>query len=306
MQRTPPPKPAAGQSLFLVLLAASVASACLVQARRATAADTAAQSLLNQIDHCSVILDETERLGCYDTIAARGAKPQGAIYTLGGGNGEGIPTSQPNPTSGHPYRPIRLGVGYTYAFGNYAGALITSGGSVDADSLVSGLGDGFTAEAWMDDWPMRNLSIGVEYLQVNNRAAVSATFPKGLSILTDPVSARLNLILHADVGFINLAYRPSAPGLIRPVVGLGIGGGAAHLTTNEFVYNDFFGTYRGSTNSRAPFVGIQGFVGIEGDFKNDVYFSVTPTVLVVSGHPIGINQRYLDFMLQTKIGYRFQ
>jgi len=258
----------------------------------------ALRDLADGVEHCGEIGGNAERLACYDTLN-RGARGPAEILTLA------------DPPAGETHaprrrHPLRAETGYTGASGSYAGSSKTSGGILEANSMAGGLGGGIAAKAWMDDWPRHGLAFGIEYLQIDNRGTLTAHLPMGVSILTDPVYAHMGAAVRADVGFINIAYYPVNTGKVRASVGAGLGLGYGAATTDDVVENAFIGISSGLSHSGAPIAGLQSFVSLDYYATDRLYFSLSPKVFWVTAHPIGINQRYLDFIVGADVGYRFR
>jgi hypothetical protein len=268
--------------------------------------------IVDDLRQCREVADDAARLRCYDDAIAHQAKPAAdAAAPASRSAASATAAASPSPPPLPPLKPrapleVRVDAGYSFAFGDYAGSSKVSGGTLEANSATGGLGGGLLAEAWLDNWPGTNQSVGLEYLQINNRAEVTATLPKGVSILTDPVFAQLDGAIQAHLVFFNYAYRPPGLGRFRPVMGAGLGFGYATATVGAFFSNDFTGVVRPQSASSSPIAGVQGFIGVEASLSDRLYVSLIPRVVVVSGHPIGVNQRYLDFILGANLGYRFR
>jgi len=140
---------------------------------------------------------------------------------------------------------------------------------------------------------------------VNNRAALTARLPQGVSILTDPVYAHLGLGVRADIAMVNLAYRPASLGWIRPVVGLGLGAGYGTAYSTSLLSNAFIGSYGSLGEASSAVPALQAFAGVDVRLSRRLYLSVIPRLLWVSAKPVGVDQSYTDAMVATSLGYRF-
>ncbi len=248
------------------------------------------------IDACADVGGDMDRLRCYDLAAAARRSAAAAVKTLPA-RAEAPP--RPSPS-------LRFDLGYGFSAGDYVGTLaLPSHAALAVKSFTGGAGGGPIGEVWLDDWPRRNLSIGLEYIRIANRGSLTANLPAGLSFLTDPVYAHLGVELQADMGLINLAYRPRGLGWLRPVVGVGVGGGYGYAAQNYRLYNDFFGQAVGGSRTASPIPIAQVFAGVDANLTRGLYGSLMGRLMGVSGHPIGVDQSYADFVVSTTLGYRF-
>jgi hypothetical protein len=258
-------------------------------------------TLADQLRRCGEIAGDAERLQCYDVIGRSGTAKADVLRLPEDAPEDG---PRPEPRAAHA---IRAEVGYGVAIGDYAGALgLPAKGYLEANSATGGSGGGLEGAIWFDGWPARSLSVGIQYFQVDNRGALDATLPKGLSVLTDPVYGHLAVSVQADLVMLNLAWRPSGYRRIRPVVGVGLGAGYGTASEHARLSNAFIGTTEDVSKASSPFPALQGFVGVEADLTDRIYLSVIPRIVLISGHPVGVNQRYADFILGADIGYRFR
>lgn len=255
-----------------------------------------------QVRDCRAMADDAVRLRCYDAVAAGRGEDIVSLRPS-----EGQAPAPPGEDDASPARHgLRIDVGYSAALGNYTGSSKVSGGTLTSKSATGGLGGGMLAEAWLDHWPAKDLSVGLEYMQINNRGELNADLPRGVSILTDPVYAHLGLALRTDTAFFNLAYRPHTSGRVRPILGAGLGVGYGTAVENNLISNAFIGADGNESRTHFPFAGLQAFAGVEANLTDRIYLSMIPRVFAVSAHPIGKNQRYLDFVLGANLGYRFR
>jgi len=299
-------KESASGLLRLTALAGLVTALLAGGPARAGTTDYASlRDLADGFEHCGEVGDSSERLACYDGLKRR---PRAAteIVTLADPPSRDVGDAAQRTRDRRPVRPPRIEAGYNGASGSYAGSSKTSGGILEANSMAGGLGGGLAAKIWLDDWPRQSLSFGVEYLEIANRGTLTAHLPKGISILTDPVYAHMGAAVRADVGFVNIAYYPVNTGRVRTAVGAGLGLGYGSAVTDDVVENDFIGISSGLSKSGAPIAGLQSFVDVDYYVTDRLYLSLGPKVFWVTAHPIGINQRYLDFIVGADIGYRFR
>ena len=199
---------------------------------------------------------------------------------------------------------FRIAGGYGFGVGDHTGSFKVLSGYLNLQSAVGSSGNLISGQFWIDHWLAENWTIGLEYLAIRNQGKANITLPKGLSILTDPVDATARVKVRADMGFLNLAYR-QASGSVHPVIGAGIGIGYGHASAGFDFSNAFLGSLADSAAAGKPIVGVQGFVGVDFDVGRYAYLSVIPRFIVVDGHPIGVDQRYMEFGVTGLLGVRF-
>lgn len=188
--------------------------------------------------------------------------------------------------------------------GDHTGTFPVSSGTVVLKSAVGSSGPLFNAQVWSDRWAGGNLSLGLEYLTFLRRADASGQFPHGLSILTDPVSAGATANIQARIGFFNAAYRPP-DGPVHPVLGAGFGIGQGTAGVSYRFYNAFTGPF-GSAESKGTLLGgVQAFTGFDADLGRYMWFSLMPRIVLIDGHIVGVNQRYMDYSVSALLGVRF-
>lgn len=279
---------------LLIALAVSAAMAC--GATAAKAEENAANPLLA----CRAISDDAARLRCFDAATAA-AEPAGSGVVLLDD------TAEPAPRSAQPRRPtFRVEAGYGLSIGDYSGSSgVARHGTLVSQSATGGSGGGLLAEAWLDDWLHKDVSIGLGYVEVGNKALFSATLPQGVSILTDPTRAEISAVARADLFMINLAYRPQAYGRLRPIIGFGLGGGPASIKGLQALQNAFVGTGSASERTASPVPALQIYTGVETDLTRHLHLDLVPRLLWVGAAPFGNGLRYTDFILGADIGYQF-
>jgi hypothetical protein len=199
---------------------------------------------------------------------------------------------------------IRVALGYGFGVGDHTGSFRIPTGSVSLQSAVGGSGALASGQLWIDRWIGENWSIGVEYAAFRNQGRFTVALPQGLSILTDPVQAGAQAKLRADFGFLNVEYR-MASGAVHPFVGGGFGIGYGHASAGYYFQNAFLGDVAQVVAVGKPIAGLQLFSGVEFDLTHGLFVSVMPKVIVVDGHPIGLDQRYLEFGVDGMVGWRF-
>jgi hypothetical protein len=291
----------AGVLAPLILFAAFAPIACGAEAR--DRADPAAAQLLA----CKAIAEDAARLRCFDAMAAAvpTPSPAGDVIRLDEAP-EPARTAASGQHSGIRHS-VRIEVGYGYAIGDYSGSSeVARHGTLISQSGTGGAGGGLLAEAWLDDWPLKNFSTGLGYVETDNGATIAAKLPQGVSILTDPINAEISATAHAKILMINLAYRPRGFGRIRPIVGFGLGGGYGEITGLEALQNAFIGNgaYRQEAHSGLP--AMQVYTGVEADLTDRLYVDLTPRLLWIGAAPFGNGLHYTNFILGANVGYRFR
>jgi len=199
---------------------------------------------------------------------------------------------------------FRLAGGYGFGVGDHDGSFRVLSGTLKLQSAVGSSGDIASGQVWVDNWLIDNWTIGLEYIAIRNAGKAQIALPKGLSILTDPVDASARVKLRADMGFLNAAYR-QASGSVHALIGAGFGIGYGHASAGFDFYNAFLGGLGDVAESGSPIAGIQLFSGVDIDLGPHAYLSVMPRVIIVDAHPIGIDQRYMDFGVTGLLGLRF-
>jgi hypothetical protein len=267
---------------------------------------------------CTTITDDRRRLQCFDMAVAHAAKSERSSnititklsrFELASGVDAAVPplVAAPileAPMSEAPGPRMRFAVGYGFGVGDHTGSFRVLSGAINLQSAVGNSGDLVSGQLWIDRWLGENWTVGLEYLAIRNEGKATLTLPRGLSILTDPVNGGARVKLRADLGFLNVAYRPAA-GWVHPFIGGGFGVGYGHGSAWYDLENAFIGSFAGVAAVGKPIAGIQGFAGVEFDLPYNAYLAVMPRVVILDGHPIGVEQRYLDFGVTGLMGWRF-
>jgi hypothetical protein len=195
-------------------------------------------------------------------------------------------------------------LGYGFGVGDHTGTFPISNGSVALKSAVGGSGGMASGQLWIDRLVGENWSIGLEYAAFRNQGKVDVVLPHGLSILSDPVLAGAGAKVRADFAFPNLEYRTDS-GWVHPYVGGGLGIGYGHASAGYYFQNPFLGDAARVVEVGKPIAGPQLFAGVECGLTRGLYVAVMPKVIVLDGHPIGLNQQYLEFGVNGLVGWRF-
>ncbi len=201
---------------------------------------------------------------------------------------------------------LRLSAGGGYGVGSNSGTYDVDHGTLDLESVTGGSGPVLTANLWADHVLLSDLSVGVEFLRLVNGATAALNLPRGISILTDPSGGQAKLSASADMGFLDLAYRPD---LNDPrfafFVGGGFGGGVGKASATLELYNPVLGDFAQQASVRSAIGGLHGLLGIDFYLSKSFFISLSPQVLYLTGHPIGIHQSYVDMMVTSSVGYSF-
>ena len=269
---------------------------------------------------CAAITDDTSRLNCFDAAVASGANSRpsyraiisqssrtvtlpAALSPTGMTNPAQTPSAAAAPAPAGSVPRFRIAIGYGIGVGDHAGSFKVLSGHLDLQSAVGSSGGLVSAQVWADRFLGRDWTVGLEYLAIRNEGTATLTLPRGLSILTDPVTAGAQVKLRADLMFLNVAYRPDG-GWVHPLIGGGVGIGYGHGSAGYGFENAFVGGFSGVAVVGKPIAGVQLFTGIEFDLGDHGYFSVMPRVVIIDGHPIGVDQRYMDFGVIGTLGWR--
>jgi hypothetical protein len=261
---------------------------------------------------CAAISDDRQRLHCFDSVVAHRSELSHSqkAFAAEPEHNKPPPTVAAVPPAAAvvavpaPGPQFRLAAGYGFGVGDHTGSFRVLSGDLNLQSAVGSSGDMVSGQFWIDRWIAENWTIGLEYVGIRNEGKLSLTLPKGVSILTDPVGAEARVKVRADMGFLNLAYR-QASGFVHPFIGAGIGVGYGHASAGFGFSNAFLGSVSEVVAAGSPIAGVQGFTGVEVDLGRHAYVAVMPRVIVVDAHPIGIDQRYMEFGVNGILGWRF-
>jgi hypothetical protein len=260
---------------------------------------------------CVGLRDDRARLACFDAKAppAPNADAPGAAQPASAPQTQQQTTQQTKQTP-PPAAASRLGVrlagGYGLGIADYAGRLHAfNHGYFDFSSGIGSAGDTYFGQAWLDGALGPNWTLGVEYLQFRDTSAATLTLPHGVSVLTDGIEGHADAVLFARMLLLNVAWRPETIGPLRPSLGVGLGPGRAKAAASLGLESPFFGLVGATPQSSFPFGAVQAFAGLEYVIVDDLYVAFEPRVLWMTGHPLGKDQRYLDFVMSTSVGVNF-
>jgi hypothetical protein len=249
-----------------------------------------------------MIKDNANRLRCFDAAAAS-AKP--TQLPRAPADGQAVPAATDTPAAfvaGGPS--VRVAAGYGFGVGDHTGSFRVLSGDLNLQSFAGSSGDTVSAQVWLDHYIGNDWTTGLEYTAFRNEGKASLALPNGLSILTDPVSGGARVKLAADIGFLNVAYRP-AGGTVHPFIGGGVGAGYGRGSVWYNFSNAFLGHYAAVSAAGKPIAGVQGFTGVEFDLTEQLYIAVMPKIIVLNAHPIGVDQRYMEFSVDGVMGWHF-
>jgi len=201
---------------------------------------------------------------------------------------------------------LRLSAGGGYGLGSNSGTYDVDHGTLDLQSVTGGSGPVVTANLWADHIVFSDLSVGVEFLRLVNGATAALDLPHGISILTDPSGGQARLSASAEMGFLDVAFRPD---LTDPrfafFVGGGIGGGVGKASATLELYNPVLGEFGQHASVNSAIGGLHGLLGIDFYVTRSLFISVSPQLLYLTGHPVGVHQSYIDMMVTSSVGYSF-
>lgn len=266
-------------------------------------------AILDKKNSCLALADDRARLACFDRAAPVRALSAASPRTQGGASPKpfGEAAAQPPPApvpAGSAAKPrYRIEVGVGAGVGHYDGTIGKTSRRVEVDSFIAARGTEIRAAAWDDRLLGNHWGMGLEYNHFQVHARVHADLAHGMAPFVDPIAAELKANIHADMGFVNLAYHPRPDETIRPYVGGGIGAGRATLSTN---YNlTGFVTDEAVNRQSSAVAGLQGFGGVEVDLFDGVYLAPGVRVLYFTGRPLGFPHQFIDANLEMNLGYRF-
>ena len=198
---------------------------------------------------------------------------------------------------------LRLELGGGYGVGSNSGVYDVNHGSLDLQSVTGGSGPVLTAGLWLDHVMTPRLSVGVDFLRLMNKATATLDLPKGISILTDPTTGRAKLSATADMAFLDVAYRPVfTDPAVAFYVGGGIGGGTGKAGASFEIFNPATGGFSQQAAVNSPIGGAHGLMGVDFYLTKSMFISLSPQILYITGHPVGVHQSYLDMIFTSSIG----
>lgn len=201
---------------------------------------------------------------------------------------------------------LRISAGGGYGVGSNNGTYDIDQGDLSLNSVTGGSGPLLTANLWLDGTPFTDFSLGIEALRLINSATASLSLPHGASILTDPTNGQAKLSAWADLAFLDLVYRPDLHDRrFAFFVGGGIGGGVGRASASYSLYNPALGEFGQGASVSSAIGGVHALLGIDFYLTKSLFISLSPQALYLSGHPVGVQQSYLDMMVTSSIGYSF-
>ena len=267
---------------------------------------------------CTRISVAAERLACFDrAMAARTADtaplPPLAAATPAAGElppaatGSAAPAVVPSTPVVHRPVQLRIAAGGGFGVGDYYGHFdhLGHGGTLSAASVVGSSGALTSAQIWVDNWIDPDWTIGIEFLTMNNTGNLRITLPHGVSILTDPIQGDARASVVTTMGAVNLAWRPVTNMPLRPWIGAGLMGGYGRAAASYSIQSAFLGSSTQTVQAKSAFPALQALLGLDIELGDWVYLSLLPRVIIASGQPFGLPQRYMDFAFTSLLGVRF-
>jgi hypothetical protein len=267
---------------------------------------------------CTRIVADAERLACFDrAMAARtanatsqppvpAATPAGADLTLAA-TGSAAPAAIPPTPAVHPPVQLRVAAGGGFGVGDYYGYFdhLGHGATMTANSAAGSSGPLTSVQLWIDNWIDPDWTIGIEFLTVNNTGNVRITFPRGVSILTDPIQGNAHASVVTTMGAVNIVWRPVTNMPLRPWIGAGLLGGYGRAAASYYINSPFLGSSARTAQAKSGFPAVQALLGLDIEFGDWVYLSLLPRAIIASGQQFGLPQRYMDFAFTSLLGVRF-
>ena len=215
---------------------------------------------------CFSMTDPMNRLACFDGMTAVGIKtpshviPVEAQPQIGkpGAAQHAAPTPHQTPKSA---LGLRVSIGGGVGLGDHSGRFKVAKGDLNIHSFLGSAGTALTAQAWLDGLLGQDWTAGVQWLHFHNKGKISLNLPN-LSIITDPVSAEAKTNVSADIGFLNIAYRPKTNRYLHPFIGVGMGGGYGEASF-RYQYKAFGLSPPQVYQVKSPIGAVQAFLGLE-------------------------------------------
>ena len=274
-----------------------------------------AQSIdARQIAACTRIADTTTRLACYDQAAGRKlptpSAPSSVVTAATAAQGtDSVPTATAAlPVAAATDRPtLRLALGGGFGVGDYYALYnrIGHGGYAVSNSGPGNSGALTSAQVWLDHWIAPDWSVGLELQTLNSRGRMKVVLPGGLAILTENLRTGLSANVTAQQITANVAWHPETSGALQPWIAGGLVVGHAHASADYFIENPFLGQIAQGTAISLFYPGFKLTTGMDYTFSHNYYVSLQPGVLIVTGQPLGLPQRYINFGLSLMFGRAF-
>jgi hypothetical protein len=248
---------------------------------------------------CTRIIVAAERLACFDRAMV--ARTADAAFP------PPVPAAIPSIAAVHPPVQLRVAAGGGFGVGDYYGYFshLGRGGNLSAASVVGSSGPLVSAQLWIDNWIDPDWTIGLEFLTMNNTGDMRITLPRGVSILTDPIQGTVRASVVTTMGAVNLAWRPVTNLPLRPWIGAGLVGGYGRAAASYSLQSAFLGSSTQTAQAKSAFPALQALLGLDVKFSHSVYLSLLPRIIIASGQPFGLPQRYMDFAFTSLLGVQF-
>ncbi|MBC7905987.1 MAG: hypothetical protein H7Y60_04455 [Rhodospirillaceae bacterium] len=246
---------------------------------------------------CMRLNGDHARLTCFDQ-SDRGAPPEATRSTPV----STAPTAAASATSSTPTR-YRVEGGWGYGIGNYDGTIGKMSRNLSIDSLLGVRGSVAHLGVWDDRLISSKVSIGVEYIRLKAHSEVNGVAGEGISFVHERLDLKAVADVSANLGYLNLVYRPRQDDTLRPFVGGGLGVGRARLHTSysigEVISDD-------ADQTQSSWVaGLQALGGVEVDVGAGFHLTPALRVLYFTSKPLGMPHQFVDVNLELGLGYRF-
>jgi hypothetical protein len=238
----------------------------------------------------------------FDILDGVGPRPaQPAAYPLDSVGPPPAPPPSYPPPSYSPLGRVRLEGGLGYNSGARDMSISTAGTGSLSTSLIGG--DGIAAEAalWADDMVLPSISLGAQYLYLDNSGSVTASSLGGPIVGLTSVTSTLSLTTNAVM--FNAAWRPTIE-RIHPFLGAGVGVAFTTLSGSALGF---------SASSSQTDAAAQVFLGFDYDLTPNIYTGVTGRFFISDtsyqvttlGIPTKIDVTNRPISLMAHLGVRF-
>jgi hypothetical protein len=134
---------------------------------------------------------------------------------------------------------------------------------------------------------------------------MKVVLPRGHAILTDDLIAGLSANATAQQITANLAWRPETSGALQPWIAGGLVVGHARASADYYIKNPFLGTISQGAAISLFYPGFKLTTGMDYTFDHNYYVTLEPGISIVTGQPVGLQQRYINYGLSVLIGKAF-
>ncbi len=195
--------------------------------------------------------------------------------------------------------PFRVQVGVGVQGGDPEVTFADASGDLDTDTGLA-----ISAAAWVDEVGVKYLSLGLEYLRLQDSDFSESASGEFLGVT---LSGTLDIDPTIDAVMINVAIRNNS-GKLHPYLGLGIGVGRADadLTASLTVTVDgeTFAASGSASDDDTALAG-QLFVGFDADFGSNWYVGVNGRYFLMDADLFGADVEFRTWSVMGIIGFKF-